>query len=1241
MEGLSSICGGLGIIEEDDDGNPIGYSKGEYCLDNLKDLLRFMRRDDPEKREVFKQVCKWNVAGKDLIPIIEHCQEDSNLVLNAVKTLVFLTMPIEPASNDIPQQIEYLWGLKTAVTLSNAVPVIVALLETPLENLENESFTEDDWKLVQLVLTFFRNTLAIQDISTQQKVGGSATQFLSLRDRFLKLLFQENVMDLILVLSQHAGGPHGYLRQDNLLLLETFFYIFKGQEPELIAKTYLKGSKVDGGAETSVDGLRYIMEEEREKRKLARLCNLNCYSQFSGTFTRLTLDGSKALFKGNPCSSANALLKANKNPRGPSKRTMWDHGELLATNNEILKLLYDFIIQFLTGGYNVLMQSVREDIDKDHQEIENGDVIIFFQVARFVTSFQYHKFLILMPSVDFDNEASVTRDGSTLFKGNICGPIAETLNESMFQLVVSKWRNAFDGLKMTNDYKFLSAAGSLMKTLIRILDLVLKQSPEDAQELQIARILLYKLFYDQTEEGMTQFLLNLIKSFDTHKQSKSDLANLVETIHVVLQLMENLQARGTLRVSKKSRKRRMKTAMNSKNDNASEPSVDNSTAQNEVGGSTCEESVDANVPSREKLINHDCDGEEDSRNPVQVAEPVISESKPLNLGSNESEMGRTNRNDTNDDLYLGTDDSSGDEQPALIDEVDFKVSSLVSAFANNTIIRNLCWLLKFYKSNSISTNHYIISMLERICDDLELSPMLYQLSFLTIFYDILDEQKSKPVKEYENVVTFLTTLIRKMLRKMKSYPFLFVEVLFWKTRKECQYINCGTMLNELSGLRNENGKGRNVASNGESGFFEGQRWVPRSIADALGDDDFVIPSHDSKVDEDPYEAKLQKAMSLGEGKESTKPIVDKGIDGRQNLDGVENSGDEEPERLSKRRKPLVLNNELEGKIKDLYEKYKDNGHCCHLIAQELNPNGAISQIQVSKTLKQLGFKVPPKKKMQHSGASDQLRDNDSDLQKDATQPNLTVLEGLSLRKPLHSRKRVRAFSEDQEQKIKDLFEQFKDQKRSSYMIASALDSTGTISAAKVSRKLKQLGLIIPKRKRSDTNLHLREEGYISSEGAGSSDDETLFSLRRGKHQEINYDERQNQKIASISSENVPDDELLSSMLAKTRKMLPKSYDDSSCRDTEVSETDEFSQSNQMETEKINTMMANHSSDAEPHLLGTNSLKQSDAMSSEKDDLLQDPHLDELADSDADPDTFRENVPSRRRLRMVIDFEDDE
>lgn len=55
----------------------------DIFADNLKDLLRFLRRDDPQNRDVFKQVCKWNIVYKDLIPIMEHCQDDRNLVLNA------------------------------------------------------------------------------------------------------------------------------------------------------------------------------------------------------------------------------------------------------------------------------------------------------------------------------------------------------------------------------------------------------------------------------------------------------------------------------------------------------------------------------------------------------------------------------------------------------------------------------------------------------------------------------------------------------------------------------------------------------------------------------------------------------------------------------------------------------------------------------------------------------------------------------------------------------------------------------------------------------------------------------------------------------------------------------------------------------------------------------------------------------------------------------------------------------
>lgn len=55
---------------------------------------------------------------------------------------------------------------------------------------------------------------------------------------------------------------------------------------------------------------------------------------------------------------------------------------------------------------------------------------------------------------------------------------------------------------------------------MRTLNLVLKLLPEDSKESQTARILLYKLFYDQTDQGMTQFLLNLMRSFDSHKQPR-------------------------------------------------------------------------------------------------------------------------------------------------------------------------------------------------------------------------------------------------------------------------------------------------------------------------------------------------------------------------------------------------------------------------------------------------------------------------------------------------------------------------------------------------------------------------------------------------------------------------------------------------------------------------------------------------------------------------------------------------
>jgi timeless len=73
-----------------------------------------------------------------------------------------------------------------------------------------------------------------------------------------------------------------------------------------------------------------------------------------------------------------------------------------------------------------------------------------------------------------------------------------------------------------------------------------------------------------------------------------------------------------------------------------------------------------------------------------------------------------------------------------------------------------------------------------------------------------------------------------MLRAMRKQPLLFVDILFWKTRKECHCIDADALLNEL---KKDAGN-----KNGEIGSSKGWRG-PINIADSLGDDeaDLVIP----------------------------------------------------------------------------------------------------------------------------------------------------------------------------------------------------------------------------------------------------------------------------------------------------------------------------------------------------------------------------------------------------------------
>lgn len=173
-----------------------------------------------------------------------------------------------------------------------------------------------------------------------------------------------------------------------------------------------------------------------------------------------------------------------------------------------------------------------------------------------------------------------------------------------------------------------------------------------------------------------------------------------------------------IKVSKKSRRGKKGKSANNRDNKQSEDQG----AENKTTITHNEKSTDTDVGEIGNLKTSS-DGKEEISMTAKTDEPELLD---LNTGSFEGNLSQKENKNLNDGY--STADSSSDEQQNKTVEVDLKVSSLVSTFANNSIIQKICWLLKFYKSNSTNTNYYIICILRRITEDLELSPMLYQVN---------------------------------------------------------------------------------------------------------------------------------------------------------------------------------------------------------------------------------------------------------------------------------------------------------------------------------------------------------------------------------------------------------------------------------------------------------------------------------------------------------------------------------
>jgi len=249
-EELLLIVSGLGYTDENPESDSV-YLVGADCAECLRDMQRYLRRDDQHVMACHRALGSWGVLQKHLLPILRTCKNDPKLVFDVLKVVVKLTMKPEQLGvkmDDmlrerkkpdpiIGKQLDELKGYHRDYTRAFAsepasLRVLVNLIARPLATAEEER-SEEDSMTIELVLALLVNLLHTKPPDAPPPGAGTAAAVLgdvtTLRDLLLGLE-AEHGLDLVVYMLQQIDESEQF-RSWNLNLLELLHYVLSSHPP--------------------------------------------------------------------------------------------------------------------------------------------------------------------------------------------------------------------------------------------------------------------------------------------------------------------------------------------------------------------------------------------------------------------------------------------------------------------------------------------------------------------------------------------------------------------------------------------------------------------------------------------------------------------------------------------------------------------------------------------------------------------------------------------------------------------------------------------------------------------------------------------------------------------------------------------------------------------------------------------------------------------------------------------------
>ncbi|KAI8471860.1 MAG: timeless protein-domain-containing protein [Monoraphidium minutum] len=519
---LLSVAGGLGRSQVTGSGKRVYEKDPDSCL---KDLQRFLRRDDPDTRDAFFKLGELQAATSHLVPLLVTYPHDHELVLNTLKVLTFLTMPVDGYTEDPALQLQYLRDVKEAALQRDALAAIVGLSAGPLSR--HPRMSDDDHMTVQLVITFVRNLLAIPDPPfSQARSGGRRSK---MQEELLLLLAEESALELVALAAGHASERP--FKSDAPLLLDTLYEVFKGVDAAEVAaarEPTPAGPGDSGGGGGGPAPAAAAAPRQPRPKPAAPPVSMR-HGRFKSTLVTRHADSARVTYERGRGGAAAAAAAAAVVPDAPRR----------ALGPAALLQLRRYAETLLAGPYNVLMGALRTELEPGIgiSRLEPPDFAKWMAVAAWAAAY-------VRAAQERELEA---RGGARPAPGapSPFGCISATMGWETFALVHKIWVEQADippGRGGAKDFTLQHGATRALRELMGVLDLA-EKAGTDADRHAADRLSRRLLHDDMKESGLLPVLARLIKKFSARHEPRGAAGVLAEALHLVLRLYDRLVAK--------------------------------------------------------------------------------------------------------------------------------------------------------------------------------------------------------------------------------------------------------------------------------------------------------------------------------------------------------------------------------------------------------------------------------------------------------------------------------------------------------------------------------------------------------------------------------------------------------------------------------------------------------------------------------------------------------------------------